>query len=292
MDKYRKLFSIDNIVKFAIFIGISLSLIGFLIAFSVVKYYIFGYRLNIQNVSEMAAFGDLISGTVGAVWSVAGIMFVLAALMWQREQISIQKKAIDKAQIGVEVSRLIDFAYHEEQVLEKLYENFAKSYFNNHKYIFWDNLGSPSKRLYDTIKLIEAATSVGKVEDNQNVTELINNHFEKRDCSEFELYIERLAFIMQTVNAVGGKIFDNNEFAHEQVQVSVTLYSLLKLWKHKSVLGDIVTIEQYIDELRRKGLIDKPDRHKDGDSFWYYDLYEHFEILVNIGSIRASSSRF
>lgn len=125
------------------------------------------------------------------------------------------------------------------------------------------------------------------------MTELINNHFERRAGSEFELYIERLAFLIQTVNAVGGKIFDNNEFAHEQVQVSVILYSLLKLWKHESVLGDIVTIEQYIYELRRQGLIDKPNRHKDGDSSWYFDLHEQLEILVDIGSKRASrSSRF
>lgn len=167
MDKYRKLISIDNLVKLAIFTGISFSLIGFLMAFSVVNYYIFGYRLNIQNVSEMAAFGDLISGTVGSFWSVAGIMFVLAALMWQREEISIQKKVNDKAQIGVEVSRLIDFAYHEEQVLEKLYENFSKSYFINNQFMFWDNLGSPSERLKDTIKLIDAAASKGKVEGNR-----------------------------------------------------------------------------------------------------------------------------
>jgi hypothetical protein len=57
--------------------------------------FIFGAKINLQNSSLIATF---ISGTIGTLWTLASIMFVISTLRLSRDQLNESKRAFEQQQ--------------------------------------------------------------------------------------------------------------------------------------------------------------------------------------------------
>lgn len=75
--------------------------IGFILFFGGILLFSWDENFNLStslNTSKFSGFGDFIGGTIGSIWSLAGVILFYVALTEQREDIKINREAL-KAQV-------------------------------------------------------------------------------------------------------------------------------------------------------------------------------------------------
>lgn len=121
----------EKFSKFIIWTGVCLFIIGIILFFW--KSSVFNYQNEI-NSEKFGQFGDYVSGLIGSLWALAGVILFYVALTEQRKDIQINREAL-KAQIEEfklqkqEMTMTRDVFTEQSKTLKK--QQFESTFFNS-----------------------------------------------------------------------------------------------------------------------------------------------------------------
>lgn len=232
------------------------------------------YNTNTGHIVHLGVFGDFISGTVGILISLVGIIAVFFAYSSQREQIKIQEKELRELKIKNKIDNFEKNFYQLLELLNNISNKDVQKQSRQFDNIFFD--------MYD--KLVEF------------IKTLINNELNDIIISDKELIknisVEKLK---EYFNQCYMRFYKS--YFHDVSEYFRILYNILKLIdKNKITLnnGSELTSKFYSNILRAKlsqkelyiiffnALSDRAKTKPENKTLQSYleefELFEHFEI--------------